>query len=84
MADQNCKLGNDPSSKPLPLTSFKSMTAKWRILFTFCENKVYNSNVLIDKAHCVFDVKSYSLLTLIVILSILNMNLGFILIVVVG
>ena len=27
MADQNCNLGNDPSSKPLPLTSFKSITA---------------------------------------------------------
>ena len=27
MADQNCNLGNDPSSKPMPLTSFKSITA---------------------------------------------------------
>ena len=27
MADQNCNLGNDPASKPLPLTSFKSITA---------------------------------------------------------
>ena len=26
MADQNCNLGNDPASKPLPLTSFKSIT----------------------------------------------------------
>ena len=27
MADQDCNLGNDSSSKPLPLTSFKSITA---------------------------------------------------------
>ena len=27
MADLNCNLGNDPASKPLPLTSFKSIMA---------------------------------------------------------
>ena len=41
-------------------------------------------NVFIVKAYCVFDVMSYPLLTLTVILSILNKNLWFILIIVVG
>ena len=27
MADQNCNLGNDPSSKPLSLMCYKSITA---------------------------------------------------------
>ena len=49
------------------------------IVYIF-ENKVYNSNVFIVKAYCVFDVTSYPLLTLTVILSILNKNLWFILI----